>query len=36
MLWDDHFDRLASMLPIAKDAAPHVRFAKCQFAAAPV
>jgi hypothetical protein len=31
---DSHFNLLAGLLPIPKDTAPHVRFAKCQFAEA--
>jgi len=35
LLWQGHFNLLAGLLPIPKDTATHVRFAKCQFAEAP-
>jgi hypothetical protein len=35
LLWDDHFNLLAGLLPFLKETAPHVRFTKRQFAEAP-
>jgi hypothetical protein len=35
LLWQGHFNLFTGLLPILKETAPHVRFAKRQFAEGP-